>query len=696
MGRISVNKIRNIGIMAHIDAGKTTTTERILYYTGVTYKMGEVHEGTAEMDWMDQEQERGITITSAATTCVWDNHRINIIDTPGHVDFTAEVERSLRVLDGAVVVFCAVGGVEPQSEKVWHQADKYNIPKIAYINKMDRVGSDYSDVVLEIEDKFGADPLLLQLPIGTESEFKGVIDLISMKAHIFSDDFTEVEFKTIEIPEEYEKISASYRESLLEKLAEHDLELMELFLEKKDIPKNLIKRVIRKLTLSLEGVPVVMGASFKNKGVQKLLDAIVDFLPSPEDKGSIKGVLPKTGKSVERKLSDSEPFSALVFKIMTDKHAGQLVYFRVYSGVLKTGSTVFNPTKKEKVRINRLLKVHANKMEEIKEVFAGDIAVTVGLPKVSTGDTLCDERNHIVLDTISFPEPVVSVTIEPKLTSAHNKLEEILKKLSNEDPTFRVNIDPNTGQTLISGMGELHMEVLRERIKREFGVLTKIGKPRVAYRETIRVQSVGEEKYEKQAGGKSQYGHVVLKLEPFSGESVYKFNIKIKPDVIPDEFYKSIETGVKEAMELGTLAGFPIINVNITLVDGSYDSEDSSELAFKVAASKAFYKAFKNGKPILLEPVMKVELTVQDEYLGEVINDFNAREGKVIGMELKNGVHNVDGVAPLSSMFGYATVLRTISQGRANFSMEFYKHEQLTDKKMESIFKNQLGIYSYN
>jgi len=696
MGKISVDKIRNIGIMAHIDAGKTTTTERILYYTGVTYKMGEVHEGTAEMDWMDQEQERGITITSATTTCVWNNYRINIIDTPGHVDFTAEVERSLRVLDGAVVVFCAVGGVEPQSEKVWHQADKYNIPKIAYINKMDRTGSDYSDVVLEIEDKFGADPLLLQLPIGTESEFKGVIDLISMEAHIFSDDFTEVEFKTIEIPEKYEKISASYRESLLEKLAEHDLELMELFLEKKDIPRNLIKRVIRKLTLSLEGVPVVMGASFKNKGVQKLLDAIVDFLPSPEDKGSIKGIIPKTGKLVERKLSDSEPFSALVFKIMTDKHAGQLVYFRVYSGVLKTGSTVFVPTKTEKVRINRLLKVHANKMEEIKEVFAGDIAVTNGLPGVSTGDTLCDVRNHIILDTISFPEPVVSVTIEPKLTSTHKKLEEILEKLSNEDPTFKVDVDPNSGQTLISGMGELHMEVLRERIKREFGVLTKIGKPRVAYRETIRIQSIGEEKYVKQTGGKSQFGHVVLKLEPLAGESTYKFNIKIKSEIIPDEFYKSIETGVKEAMELGTLAGFPIINVNITLVDGSYDSEDSSELAFKVAASKAFYKAFRNAKPILLEPVMKVELTVQDEYLGEVINDFNAREGRVIGMELKNGVHNVDGVAPLSSMFGYATALRTISQGRADFSMEFYKHEQLTDKKMESVFKNQLGIYSYN
>jgi len=696
MSPISVDKIRNIGFMAHIDAGKTTTTERILYYTGVTYKMGEVHDGTAEMDWMDQEQERGITITSAATTCYWNDYRINIIDTPGHVDFTAEVERSLRVLDGAVVVFCGVGGVEPQSEKVWHQADKYNIPKIAYINKMDRVASDYSDVVLEIEDKFGVETLLLQLPLGTEDKFKGVIDLITMKAYRFSDDFTQVEYETIDIPEEYSEQAGLYHENLIEKLAEHNLDLMELFIEKKEIPEDLIRKVVRDLTLSLECVPVLMGSSFKNKGVQRLLDAIVEYLPSPKDKGSIRGIIPKTGKTVERELSDSEPFSALVFKIMTDKHAGQLVYFRVYSGVMKTGSMVFNSVKKEKVRINRLLKVHSNKMEEIKEVCAGDIAVTVGLPGVSTGDTLCDERHHIVLDTIKFPEPVVSVTIEPKLTSSHKKLEEILQKLSNEDPTFKVNVDPNTGQTLISGMGELHVEVLRERIKREFGVLTKIGKPRVAYRETIRETAVAEEKYVKQSAGKSQYGHVVLKLEPYSGDSKYNFDIKIKSGTIPEEFYKSIETGVKEAMELGTLAGFPIINVNISLLDGSYDSEDSTELAFKVAAANAFHKAFRSARPILLEPVMKVELTVQDEYLGEVINDFNAREGKVLRMELKNGIHNVDGVAPLSSMFGYATALRTLSQGRANYSMEFYRHEQLTEKKMENIFKNQLGIYSYN
>ncbi|MEN8155199.1 MAG: elongation factor G [Acidobacteriota bacterium] len=696
MHNTSVDKIRNIGFMAHIDAGKTTTTERILYYTGITYKMGEVHDGTAEMDWMDQEQERGITITSAATTCYWNENRINIIDTPGHVDFTAEVERSLRVLDGAVVVFCGVGGVEPQSEKVWHQADKYKIPKIAYINKMDRIGSDYSEVVLQIEDKFGIDTLLLQLPLGIEDDFKGVIDLITMKAYRFSDDFRDVEYETIDIPEEYSESARVYRENLIEELAEHDLDIMELFLEKKEIPENLIKRAIRNITLNLEGVPVLMGSSFKNKGVQRLLDAIIDFLPSPLDMGSTSGSAPKGGKRIERELLDSEPFSALVFKIMTDKHAGQLVYFRVYSGVIRSSSMVYNSTKKEKVRISRLLKVHSNKLEDIKEVHAGDIAVTVGLPNVSTGDTLCDERKQILLDTISFPEPVISVTIEPKLTSNHKKLGEILKKLCNEDPTFKVKVDPNTGQTLISGMGELHMEVLRERIKREFGILTKIGKPRVAYRETIRESSVGEEKYIKQTGGKGQYGHVVLKLEPYKGDAKYKFNTKIKAGIIPGEYYKYIELGIKEAMELGTLAGFPVINVSVTLLDGSFHSEDSSELAYKVAASTAFQKAFREGSPVLLEPVMKVELTVQDEYIGEVIGDFNSREGKVVNMDIKNGIHVVDGHVPLSSMFGYATTLRTLSQGRANYSMEFYKHKELTDKKMDSVLKNQLGIYTYN
>lgn len=682
--------------MAHIDAGKTTTTERILYYTGVTYKMGEVHDGTAEMDWMDQEQERGITITSASTTCYWNGYRINIIDTPGHVDFTAEVERSLRVLDGAVVVFCGVSGVEPQSEKVWRQADKYNIPKLAYINKMDRLGSDYSETVLQIEDKFKVDALLLQLPLGKEDKFQGIIDLVSMKAHRFSDDFHVVEYETFDIPEEYKDESEQYREILVEKLAEHDLEIMELFLEKKEISEELIKKSIRRLTLSLKFVPVLMGSSFKNKGVQKLLDAIVDYLPSPKDKEWVTGITPRNNKSVSRKLSDNEPFSALVFKIMNDRHAGQLIYFRVYSGILKSGSTVYNSTKKKKIRISRLLKIHSNKLEDVKEVHSGDIAATAGISEISTGDTICDEREPIVLNTINFPDPVVSVTIEPKLTSHHKKLNEVLQKICNEDPTVKVKSDINTGQTILSGMGELHMEVLRERIKREFGIETKIGKPRVAYRETIREVCEGEEKYINQSGAKPQYAHVMLKLFPIDLEKKYEFEVDVKKSVIPQEFYDPIESGVQEAMEVGTIAGFPVINVKSVLTGGSYDDEESSDIAFKVASSKAFRKAFLNGKPILLEPVMKIELTVQDEYLGDVIGDFNARDGRVTKMDVKNGIHIIDGTVPLSSMFGYATTLRTLSQGRASYSMEFYKYERLSDKKMEDVLKNQLGVFSYN
>jgi len=696
MNRISVDKIRNMGFMAHIDAGKTTTTERILYYTGVTYKMGEVHDGTAEMDWMDQEQERGITITSASTTCFWKGYRINIIDTPGHVDFTAEVERSLRVLDGAVVVFCGVSGVEPQSEKVWRQADNYDIPKLAYINKMDRLGSDYSETVLQIEDKFSVESLLIQLPLRREENFKGVIDLITMKAYQFSDDFHDVEYETIEIPDENRKESEEYREILIEKLAEHDLDIMELFIEKKEIPEELIKKAIRNMTLSLKFVPVLMGSSFKNKGVQKLLDAIIDYLPSPKDKDSISGITPKNDKRVTRKLSDSEPFSALVFKILNDKHAGQLVYFRVYSGVLKSGSTVYNPIKKKKIRISRLLKIHSNKLQDVKEVHSGDIAATAGISDISTGDTICNERDQIILDTISFPDPVVSVTIEPKLTSHHKKLNEVLQKICNEDPTVKVKQDVNTGQTIISGMGELHMEVLRERIRREFRIETKIGKPRVAYRETIREVCDGEEKYINPTGSKPQFAHVVLRLEPFESDKKYQFKVEVKKNQIPQEFYEPIESGVREAMEVGTIAGFPIMNVKAILVGGSFDEEESTDLAFKVASSKAFRNAFIKGNPVLLEPVMNIELTVQDEYLGDVIGDFNSRSGRVTKMDIKNGLHIVDGVVPLSSMFGYATSLRTLSQGRASYSMEFYKYEKLSDKKMEDVMRNQLGVFSYN
>lgn len=693
---MEANRIRNIGLMAHIDAGKTTTTERILYYTGVTYKMGEVHDGTAVMDWMDQEQERGITITSAATTCFWKDYRINIIDTPGHVDFTAEVERSLRVLDGAIIVLCGVGGVEPQTEKVWYQASKYKIPRIAYINKLDRVGADYNDVVNKIEEKFEIETLLLQIPIGMEDKFEGVIDLISMKAYIYSDEIPD-EFTVTDPPAEYLEEAEVHRESLIERLTELDLEMMELVLEKKEQPsQQQIKDAVRRMCLELQAVPVVMGSAFKKKAVQNLLDAIVDFLPSPADTVEIGGISPKSEKRITRKMDENEPFSALIFKIMTDPFVGQLVYFRVYSGVLKSGSTVYNANKDKRVRISRLLKMHSNKREELKEVRAGDIAVTVGLSDVSTGDTLCVENDRIILDTITFPEPVLQATVEPKLTSDHDKLEDILSRLSAEDPTFKVHVDSNTGQTIISGMGELHLEVLRERIKREFNLQTKMGKPRVAYHETIRIAARGEEKYIKQTGGKGQYGHVMLDIAPYAGPEKFKFNTRVKSGEIPREFFDAIKIGVKESMEVGALAGFPVINVEVTLSGGSYQDEDSTELAYKIAAATAFKKAFRDAKPILLEPIMKIEIIVQDEYLGEIIGDFNAREGKVTKMDVKNNLHIIDGLVPLSSMFGYATAVRTLSQGRANYSMEFQDYVEMPEKKMNDVLTNQLGIFTLN
>jgi len=692
----SVDRIRNIGFMAHIDAGKTTTTERILYYSGVTYKMGEVHEGTAVMDWMDQEQERGITITSAATTCHWKEYRINIIDTPGHVDFTAEVERALRVLDGAIIVMCAVGGVEPQTEKVWFQSDRYEIPRIVYINKMDRVGSDYQEVINQIEDKFGVKTLLLQLPIGTEETFAGVIDLIAMKGYRYKGELLGSEFEVIDVSGEYREEAELHRDHLVEKLADHDLELMELFLEKRPVGEDLLKRVVRKVTLELEGIPILMGSSFKNKAVQNLLDGIVSYLPSPLDVQDVSGIAPKTGERITRRLSDEEPFSALVFKIMSDPFVGQLVYFRVYSGMLKTGAMVFNPSTSKRVRVSRLLKMHANKREEIKSVHSGDIAVTVGLPSVSTGDTLCDERKQIVLDTISFPEPVIKATVEPKLTSDHDKLQGVLLKLSTEDPTFKVYVDPGTGQTIMQGMGELHLEVMRERMRREFGLATKMGKPRVAYLETIRKTARGEEKYVKQAGGKGQYGHVVLEVVPLNSGEKFKFEDRIRTHTIPQEFIPAIETGVKESMDIGLIAGFPLTNIQVNLLEGSYDAEDSSDVSFKIAASMAFKAALKQADPILLEPMMKIEILVQDEYLGEVINDFNAREGKVTRMENKHTMHIIDGLVPMSNMFGYATTLRTLSQGRATYTMEFHDYIQMSDDKMKDVLRNQLGIYQIN
>jgi elongation factor G len=691
-----VDKIRNIGFMAHIDAGKTTTTERILYYTGVTYKMGEVHDGTAVMDWMDQEQERGITISSAATSCFWKSYRINIIDTPGHVDFTAEVERSLRVLDGAIVIMCGVGGVEPQTEKVWHQGLKYKIPRIVYINKMDRIGADHNDVINQIEEKLNVETLLLQIPLGVEENFRGVIDLIHMKAYLFTEEKDEINYEVIPIPDEYLEEAEIHREHLIEKLSELDLDFMEMVLEKQSVSEDDITHAIRRICISLNGIPVLMGSSFKNKAVHNLLDGIISYLPSPEDNEEITGHHPKTEKKITLKLLESEPFSALVFKIMTDPYVGQLLYFRVYSGKIKAGDTIYNSSKDKKIRISRLLKMHSNKREELKEVRAGDIAATVGLNDVSTGDTICEERNPVVLESISFPEPVVSATIEPKLTSDHDKLTTVLSKLSVEDPTFQTKIDSNTGQRIISGMGELHLEVLRERIKREFGLLTKVGKPRVAYHETIGKRTLGEDKYIKQAGGKGQYGHVVLEVSPLSPKNgKFKFNSKVKPNIIPKEYHKAIESGIKEAMEVGIIAGFPVINIEASLINGSFHEEDSTELAFKISASIAFKKAMRKGQSVLLEPLMKIEIVVQDEYMGEVINDFNSREGKVLKIDKRNNINIVDGVVPLSVMFGYATTLRTLTQGRANYSLEFKDNVEMSGKKMEDVLKNQLGIYRY-
>jgi len=696
MKSVSVDKIRNIGLMAHIDAGKTTTTERILFTTGVTYKIGEVDEGTAVMDWMEQEQERGITITSAATTCFWNDHRINIIDTPGHVDFTAEVERSLRVLDGAIIVLCGVGGVEPQTEKVWFQASKYRIPRIAYVNKMDRVGADFFDVVNQIEEKFQVPTLPLHLPLGSEDSFAGMGDLLEQKAYRFNGELPGAAVESGEVPGALRDEVALHREHLLERLAEMDNEVMELFLEKKDVPVALLKKAVRAATLSLQAVPVLLGSSFRNKGVQNLLDAVVDYLPSPADQADVVGFDPKNGRKLARKLSDAEPLSALVFKIMTDPYVGQLVYFRVYSGVIKLGATVLNGRRGQKLRLAKLLKMHANKREEVDAVHAGDIAATVGLKDVATGDTLCDERHPIVLDAIQFPEPVVQATIEPRLTSEHQKLDEVLAKLVSEDPTLKSYVDSHTGQAILSGMGELHLEVIQERIKREFKIQTKLGKPRVAYYETVRQPARGEEKYVKQSGAKAQYGHVVLEVRPFAGDGKFRFASRVKPSVIPKEFLPAIEQGVREAMDIGVIAGFPITHVEVELLDGSFHEEDSTELAYKIAASMAFKAAFRQGSPIMLEPIMKIEIVVQDDYLGEVMADLNARQGKVTRMDLKNGLHVIDGQVPLALMFGYAKALRTLTQGRGNYSLEFLKYSEMSEEKMNEVLKTQLGIYTTN
>ncbi len=685
MGRkIPLEKTRNIGIMAHIDAGKTTTTERILYYTGITHRIGEVHEGTATMDWMEQEQERGITITSAATTCFWKKHRINIIDTPGHVDFTAEVERSLRVLDGAVAVFCAVGGVEPQSETVWRQADKYRVPRIAFVNKMDRSGADFINCLAMMKSRLATVPVAIQLPLGKEDEFKGVIDLIKMKAYVYKDDTLGAEYEEIEIPEKYLDEAISFRERMLDSIVEMDDKVLEKYLEGEEIGEKEIKSCIRKGTINLKFTPVLCGSAFKNKGVQQLLDAVVDFLPSPVDIPPVKGK-DLGGNLIERKSSDDEPFSALVFKIMTDPYVGTLSFLRVYSGHLESGSTVFNSTKGKNERIGRLLKMHANKREEIKEVWAGDIAAAVGLKSVSTGDTICDKNAPIVLESLEFPAPVISVAVEPKTQSDLEKLGNALSKLSAEDPTFKVRTDEETGQTIISGMGELHLEIIVDRLKREFNVEVNVGKPQVAYKETITTSAEAEGKFVKQTGGHGQYGHVKIKIEPAeSGEGLLFVN-SIVGGAIPKEYIPAVEAGIKEAMEMGVIAGFEVVDVKVELYDGSYHEVDSSEMSFKIAASMAFKEAVRKAKPVLLEPIMKVEVVTPEEYLGDVLGSINSRRGRIENIEHRIHTQVISANVPLGEMFGYATDLRSLTQGRASYTMHFSKYEEVPESVKEEI-----------
>ncbi len=689
---IALDKTRNIGIMAHIDAGKTTTTERILYYTGISYKIGEVDEGTATMDWMVQEQERGITITSAATTCFWRDHRINIIDTPGHVDFTIEVERSLRVLDGAVAVFCSVGGVEPQTETVWRQADKYRVPRIAFVNKMDRMGADFFRVVQMIQDRLGAHPLPIQLPIGAEDRFRGVIDLIQMKAILWGEESLGAKFQVEPIPSEMAEMAEEYREKLLEAVADCDESIMEKYLDGREITESEIRKAIRKAGLELKLVPVLCGAAFRNKGVQPLLDAVVDYLPSPVDILPVRGKHPMTQAEEERAATDEAPFSALAFKIMTDPFVGTLTFFRVYSGALFSGSSIYNSTKGKRERIGRLLKMHANKREEIKEVYSGDIAAAVGLRTATTGDTLCDETHPIILESIEFPEPVISIAIEPKSKADQEKLGLSLQKLTTEDPSFRVRTDEETGQTIISGMGELHLEIIVDRLLREFNVGANVGKPQVAYKETIRKAVEREGKFIRQTGGRGQYGHVVLKVEPQPPGTGFEFADAIKGGSIPREYIPAVEKGVREASESGALAGYPIVDVRTTLLDGSYHEVDSSEIAFKIAASLGFKDAVSRADPVLLEPIMAVEVVVPEEFMGDVIGDISSRRGKVLGMDSRPAAQVIEARVPLAEMFGYATELRSMTQGRATYTMQFSHYEPVPAAISEEISAKAVGL----
>ena len=684
----SLEKTRNIGIMAHIDAGKTTTTERILYYTGVNYKIGETHDGTATMDWMEQEQERGITITSAATTCFWKGHRINIIDTPGHVDFTVEVERSLRVLDGSVTVLCAKGGVEPQTETVWRQADKYHVPRMVYVNKMDILGADFFNVLKMMDERLKCNAVPIQLPIGAEQFFKGVIDLIKMKAYVFYDELGK-DMREEEIPEELVDQANEYREKLLEAVSDQDENIMMMFLEGEEIPEDMLKAAIRKATIEVKMIPVCCGTSYRNKGVQELLDAIVAFMPSPLDKKAIEGVNPETGEEDSRPADDKAPFSALAFKIATDPYVGKLCFFRVYSGTLKAGSTVLNSTKGNRERIGRILRMHANHREDIDMVYSGDIAAAVGLKNTTTGDTLCEEGHPIILESMEFPEPVIRVAIEPKTKAGQEKMGIALAKLAEEDPTFRTYTDDETGQTIIAGMGELHLEIIVDRLLREFKVEANVGAPQVAYKETIRKTVEQDTKYARQSGGKGQYGHVKIRVEPNESGKGYEFINAVVGGAIPKEYIPAVDAGIQGAMQAGVLAGYPVVDVKVTLYDGSYHEVDSSEMAFKIAGSMAFKEAMRKAQPVILEPIMKVSIVVPDDYMGDVIGDVSARRGNVLGMLPRGNAQQIDANIPLSNMFGYATDLRSRTQGRGQYSMEPSHYVELPKSLQEELISKR-------
>ncbi len=688
--KYSLEKTRNIGIMAHIDAGKTTTTERILFYTGVNYKIGETHEGTATMDWMEQEQERGITITSAATTCFWRDTRINIIDTPGHVDFTVEVERSLRVLDGSVTVLCAKGGVEPQSETVWRQADHYHVPRMIYVNKMDIMGADFYNVLNMVHERLKCNAVPIQLPIGKEESFRGMVDLVEMNARVFYDDLGK-DMRIEEIPEDMRDLAAEYRDKLLEAVSDFDEEIMELYLEGEDVPVDKIKAAIRRATVAVKMVPVVCGTSYKNKGVQKLLDAIVDYMPSPLDVPAVEGTNPKTDEVETRAADDDAPFSALAFKIMSDPYVGKLAFFRVYSGTLETGKTVMNSTKGVRERVGRILQMHANHREDLTQVWSGDIAAAVGLKNTTTGDTLCDEKNQIILESMEFPDPVIRVAIEPKTKAGQEKMAIALAKLAEEDPTFKTYTDEETGQTIIAGMGELHLEIIVDRLLREFKVEANVGKPQVSYKETVRRAATVDTRYSRQTGGKGQFAHVKLTIEPNEPGKGYEFINKVTGGAIPKEFIPCVDQGIQGAMLSGVLAGYQVVDIKATLLDGSFHEVDSSEMAFKICGSMAFKEACQKADPVLLEPIMKVVVTAPDDYMGDVMGDINARRGQIVGTDIRNGTAIIESNVPLSTMFGYATDLRSKTQGRATYSMEPSHFVELPKSLQDALVNSRSG-----